>query len=369
MSRANRVTVAAAGLLLGLAAVPLIPAAADAPSEYGYWTKAQTPGSPNPSIPVPPTVPVPPPEQVIPAGGMYVALASNTSPPEPDKVPSPTEPAAVSALRFYVTPGSEVQLSLGLAEGQDADGPPQANHPPYVVDACTVNTEALAWDPPEGGGRWEDRPTWDCDTTSTPSIVEEDGQRLSWELGTAFEATEGIIDVVLVPRGVQDPQDPTKVDPVPFQLAFAPPDDQALLILSAPVEDDPTIEDDSGTELDFGGFGSDDTSFDEVAFGDTTGTTGGDGGTTTTAGRRQPNVQFRPIARAPLPLDNRFDRILAVSLLFLIGASLWWIGGSPARPPRLLGSLGSGVPAAVDRTTLGGVGRFSRPRSGRPPKL
>lgn len=367
----NRITKSAiagsAGLLLGLAALPFLPAAADAPGEYGYWTKAQTPTSPNPSIPVPPTIPVPPPEQVVPSGGMYVALATNTGTVNPEAVPSPTEPAAVSALRFYVTPGSEVSLSLGLAEGQDADGPPQANHPAYVVDACTVNTEALPWDPPEGAGRWEDRPTWDCDTTSAPSIVEEDGQRFSWELGTAFEATEGIIDVVLVPRGVQDPEDPTRVDPVPFQLSFAPPDDQALLILSSPEEEDPTI-DDTGGDFDFGGFGSDDTSFlDETAFGGDTGTTD-TGGTPTTLGRR-PNLPFRPIARAPLPLDNRFDRILAVMLLFAIGGGLWWIGGSPARAPRLLGSLGGGASDRIDRTTFGGVGRFSRPRSGRPPKL
>jgi hypothetical protein len=368
MSRATKsATALTAGLLFGLAAVPLLPAGADAPSEYGYWSKAQTPGSPNPSIPVPPTVPVPPPEQVVPAGGMYVALASNTSTPDPTQVPSPTEPAAVSALRFYVTPGSEVTLSLSVADGQDVDGPPQANHPPYVVDACTVDTQALPWDPPDGAGRWEDRPVWDCDSSSTPSVVEEDGQRLSWELGTAFEAQEGIIDVVLVPRGVQDPNDPTKVDPIPFQLGFAPPDDQALLILNAPVEEDPTVDNTGGDDFAFDGFGTDTTSFDETGFGGDTGTTDG-GSTQTTLGKR-PNLPFRPIAQAPLPLDNRFDRILAVSLLFAIGLGLWWIGGSPARPPRLLGSLGGGVPTAIDRTTLGGVGRFSRPRSGRPPKL
>lgn len=369
MKRTTKIAIAAsAGLLLGLAAMP-IPAGADAPTDYGYWTKAQTPTSPNPLIPVPPTVPVPPPEQVVPAGGMYVALASNTGTVDPTAVPSATEPAAVSALRFYVTPGSEVSLSLGLAEGQDADGPPQAPHPPYVVDACTVNTEAPAWDPPDGAGRWQDHPVWDCDTTSTPSIVEEDGQRLSWELGTAFEATEGIIDVVLVPRGVQDPQDPTKVDPVPFQLSFAPPDDQALIILNAPAQEDPTIDTTSGDDFAFGGFGSDDTSFvDETAFGSDTGTTD-TGGTPTTSLGRRPNLPFRPIAQAPLPLDNRFDRILAVSLLFAIAGGLWWIGGSPARAPRLLGSLGGGVSDRIDRTTFGGVGRFSRPRSGRPPKL
>lgn len=362
-----------AALLLGASVVAAVPAGADAPAEYGYWTKAQSPTSPNPSVPVPPTIPVAPPEEVVPEGGLYVALAATTTSPDPSQPPSPAEPAAVSALRFFVEPGSEVELTLGLAEGYDADGPNQQNTPAQQVDACIVAFGSIPWDAPEGPGRWDDRPEWDCDSVSVTAELEEDGQRLRWNLGSAFEAEEGVIDVVLVPKGVQDPNDPNNVQPVPFQMAFDPPDDGTLFIVSSPAVDDDGGG--GGLDEDFGfeGFGSEEGFGDEFAFDDTGGTAfdGGESGTNAPTGRVGNGTRtFRPIAQAPLPLDNRFDRILAVSLLFLMGFALWWLGGVETRPPRLLGSLGSGsAPVSAGDTRLGGVGRFARARSGRPPRL
>lgn len=354
-------------ILLFAAVAPGGPAVADEPADYGYWSKAQTPDSPSPSIPSPPTVPVAPPDQVVPANGMYVALAATTSQPDPTQVPSPAEPAAVSALRFFVEPGSPAILSLTVAEGQDANGREEQNHPAFVVDACAVDFAAPAWDAPEGAGRWEDRPVWDCEATSTPSIVEEDGTRLTWDLGSAFEVFEGQIDVVLVPRGVEDPTSPNGVQPVPFQLGFEPPDDQTLTVevLDTGGEEELGGEEFTLDSLDLEGLG--DFALGDDTFGLIDDPTAAveDGGSEPRRGTRP----IRPIGRAPIPLDSRGDRILAVSLLFLLGAGLWWVGGSPVRAPRLLGSLAGPAAAAPSRVTTGGVGRFTRPRTGRPPRL
>lgn len=357
----------ALGAIVMAAIVVPSPARADAPSEYGYWTKAQSPTSPNPSlVPVPPTVPAQPPEQVIPAGGLYVALGPKTTQPDPTAAPNPVEPTAVSALRFYVEPGSPAVLALTVADTYDADGPNQNPHPPYLVDACAVNTDAPQWDAPDGPGRYDDRPAWDCDSTSTPGVVEEDGQRITWDLGTAFESFEGQIDVVLVPKGMQDPQNSTQVQPVPFQLAFSPPDDQTLTVEILDTGEE-VVEGEEFTldSLDLEGLGDFALDGDTFGLGDDLGPLDEGGADEPGRGTRP----IRPIARAPIPFDSRGDRILAVALLFMLGTGLWWVGGSPVRPPRLLGSLAGEATAAPSRVTTGGVGRFTRPRTGRPPRL
>jgi len=65
--------------------------------------------------------------------------------------------------------------------------------------------------------------------------------------------------------------------------------------------------------------------------------------------------------------DDRGERVMAVVLLAAIIGCLWWFGGHPTRPPRLLGSLGSDRTAEDDaqgpEVRVGGIGRFARPRT------
>jgi hypothetical protein len=65
-----------------------------------------------------------------------------------------------------------------------------------------------------------------------------------------------------------------------------------------------------------------------------------------------------PVSRASKD-SGRGQRILAAILLFALAGVLWWFGSGPTRPPRLLGSIGSG---AEHVPTVRGVGRFARPR-------
>jgi hypothetical protein len=62
---------------------------------------------------------------------------------------------------------------------------------------------------------------------------------------------------------------------------------------------------------------------------------------------------------------------MAAAMLALLGAGLWWFGGREQRGPRLLGSLGGSLEAAdlAPVMVVGGIGRFARPRIGRPQPL
>jgi hypothetical protein len=63
---------------------------------------------------------------------------------------------------------------------------------------------------------------------------------------------------------------------------------------------------------------------------------------------------------------------MSAILLALLGAGLWWFGGREQRGPRLLGSLGGGAggeAALAPVLVVGGIGRFARPRIGRPQPL
>lgn len=362
--------------LRGLAAVVLLAGAgvagsagAQSPDDSGWWSRAQTPTTP-PGVAPPPTVPAPP-TQVVPEGGLVVAMAAYSDVPDPANPPPPVAPVAIAALRFSVPEGAESTLSLSLADGYDADGPPAAPHPPFLVDACVPDISVPPWDPPAGAnGRWEDRPVADCSSFSVSSTVEEDGQRLGWVLPPQFQVSEGLLDVILVPRGVPDPQDAAKAVPVAFTLVFDPPDEQTLFTEGG-VEEEAELEADDFA-ADFG-LTEDGSVFDEFGFVDDFTATDLEGifdenvaaGRTGTAtGPRR----FRPAVGVPA-IDDRVERVLAVAVLFALATALWWIGGQPVRPPRLLGSVGSGAPAAVPDSHTGGVGRFARSRVGRPPQL
>lgn len=300
-----------------------------------------------------------------------VAMAAYSDVPDPANPPPPVAPVAIAALRFSVPEGAESTLSLSLADGYDADGPPQSPHPPFLVDACVPDISATPWDPPAGAnGRWEDRPVADCSSFSVSSTVEEDGQRLGWILPPQFQISEGVLDVVLVPRGVPDPQDDAKAVATPFTLVFDPPDEQTLFTEGG-VDEEAAFEGEDFA-ADFG-LTDDGSSFDEFGFVDDFTATDFEGtfdeipaGRTGTATLPR---RFRPAVGVPA-IDDRVERVLAVAVLFALATALWWIGGQPVRPPRLLGSVGSGAAVApVSDAHTGGVGRFARSRVGRPPRL
>jgi hypothetical protein len=291
---------------------------------------------------------------------MYVAQAAQSGDLDPTQpVPGQVvEPAAVSAVRFTGLPdGATADLVLTLAPNNNADVSQQAPQP-LTLYACLP---ASQWDPIQAGD-WASHPTWDCDTDFVKGESSQAGQAIEFAFPASF-ITNGTLDVILVPQGT-----------TPYQLAFDPPDSLALTVTGGT---DPSA--DPGPTVDATpdpGFGSGDVALGGAGLGDL-GTTAGDLGASTlpstaiTTPRRATGPTL-PVATAVpvLPLDKRGERIMAVALLLALAAALWWVGGQPMRSPRLLGSVAGGTTTEPEGArSLGGVGRFARPRVGRPTRL
>jgi hypothetical protein len=94
---------------------------------------------------------------------------------------------------------------------------------------------------------------------------------------------------------------------------------------------------------------------------------------TTAPKPKVPRVNLPPGGVTPavaIPGDGRGERTMAVGLLGLLALAWWWVGGQVSRGPQLLGSLASDDrrPRRATEPT-GGIGRFARPRDGRPRPL
>ncbi|MEW6476922.1 MAG: hypothetical protein AB1679_32090, partial [Actinomycetota bacterium] len=162
------------------------PAIAHAPAATGWWWIGNQ--SPRPL----PEVAALRPET--PDGGLYVAG-------------NPAGEEAVSALRFQVLPSvTDARLELRAAGSSGTPG----------LQACRVTS---AWSPAVGG-RWEERPAYDC-STAVRAAASEDGRTFSFEVGPLVAGP--VFDVVITAA----PTDPAGRPPL-FQVAFEAPDSRSL---------------------------------------------------------------------------------------------------------------------------------------------
>ena len=344
--------------------------------QYGWWNKGQqSPAGGNPT----------PPPPGAPADGIYVLYGPTGTPAPPavtgplGAVPAPPDPAdvrplgpeAFGAVRYAVPPGAEASLTLKYTPTSSSQ--PGGASTIGQLSACPISS---SWDPVQNG-RYDAAPVYDCNN-GAPAVVA--GDTLTFQLPAAL-AVDGVFDLALVPLGTQ-----------PYQLSIQPPSDSSMVLTSVPereaseeafdpgdFEDFTTFDDDGSSTFegdDASSFALDD--FGTTTFDDFSGATTGDAqftapiasGSVTRTPRRQVAV---PAGSFPSPLDpnaSRSERLMAVSLLLGLVAALWWVGGKPVRPPRLLGSLGAGAAASSEVVGARGIGRFSRVRSGgRPPRL
>jgi hypothetical protein len=378
-----------AGVLFGVASAPLPAGGQEAPPDefvyeeppasttaellqYGWWNKAQqSPAGGNPA-PAPPGAPA---DGLFvayePAGGPVptpVAGVPGLVPVAPSPAPNPVVlgPEAFGAVRYAVPPGAEASLTLKFTPTSTTQ-PGGVNPDAGTLTACPVSS---AWDPVQNG-RYDAAPKYDC-TIGVIGVFA--GDTVSFSLAAAM-ATDGVFDIALVPSGTQ-----------PYKLALEAPTSSSMALTSVPESelsseeafDAGGFEDPAAAFLEEqaadGAFGVDDfggISVDEFGSGDLSG-----GGFTTApagagaAASRQVAVPAA-VGRNPFRPDaSRAERLMALSLLLLLAAALWWVGGKPVRAPRLLGSLGAGLPAVTDEIRLGGIGRFARVRPNeRPPRL
>lgn len=177
--------------------------------EHGWWWRAQTGAL---DLPPPPFVP---------EGGLAVG----------QDVDGPT---AVSALRFGL-PEDDVVAATLVLEVEDEQGGEVA-----AIRACRA---AGSWSAAEAGV-WDERPEGDCEAGHVSGTRDEESEVWEFELDLLVE--DGVLDVVLLPDAQDDGADEGEQAPLPagtstaqeeeeeeqggapFQVSFAPPDDESL---------------------------------------------------------------------------------------------------------------------------------------------
>jgi len=318
-------------------------AATAGPEDQGWWSEAQQAPSPAPTVPI---------NQ---ATGTNLMVGND-----------PSGADAIAAVRYNV-PGTidgepvdastaSGTLTLKIA-ANGAVGTP-------VVEACPVIS---SWQSAQGG-HWDARPKYNC-ATAAKGVFNADTTAATFALTPGLQARPGVFDLAIV----ADPANQT-----PFSVQFTAPAGDSLTVRAAgtpaPAGDGGAV---AAPTTDTG------TSFDSSAPTDLTAPVPGlavtpDGAPTTSgttasgpsAGNGASTPTITLVTPAGRIADKRGQRALGLVLLVLLGLSLWWFGGQPVRRPRLLGSLGADAePEEPTVVGSGGIGRFARPRTERPPRL
>jgi hypothetical protein len=286
-----------------------------------------------------------------------------TAPPPAPSVskPQPLGPMAYGAVRFAVPEGAETELTLHLLSKQNTT-PGSVDPSVGTLFGCLVSTPG--W-PAAQNGRYDQGPKWDC---STADQADFSGDAIVFNFPSSM-VQNGAIDVAIIGAGTQ-----------PFQMSIDKPVDSSIVVTNADellgdvALDEAAITDDATFEDPIAAFDAGAETFDssftgEIAYSSDEGVLA-----SVPAGASKPRPQVAlnagSIVNPFSPDASRAERIMAVAVLLIMGTGLWWVGGMPMRQPRLLGSLGNGrnddAPVAA---SPGGIGRFARLRSGRPPRL
>jgi len=343
LARSARVLLAlAAFAALSLAALDR-PGSAQSAVETGWWWKGNAGASvPVEEVPVPPLpAPLPsapPPPNV--GNGLMVAA-------------SPDGAVSIAAVRAPVDASS---LTLKLAPDGNVGGATAKLLACLPASPWTANK----------GGRWDDKPMVACDLGngggSVAGIPSSDGKAFTFPVLPLVIA--GAIDVVIVPAA--DPATPAGLV-APFQLVFEAPDLSAFQINppAAPAEE----------------------TFDPAGDGSASATPGGAISEEFGAEQLVGSETFAPVASAALPPAAQAPRVLtpaatlgangastaqaiAVMLLLAVGALAWFASRQPIPAVASLSRVAARTRIAPPSTpTEGGLGRFSRTRSGKPPSL
>lgn len=362
---------------------------------YGWWSKFQQSPAGGQGVPAPAcedaATPASSSECVVgpPPDGLYVAydyeavpnqtvvsgpIGNAPVPASPDGAPEPPKPlgpTAYGAVRFVVPEGAETQLTLKFLSKQSSN-PGGVDPSVGVVLGCAVATPGWA---SIQNGRYDQAPAYDCSSADQADVA---GDALVFDFPMSM-VQNGFLDVAIVGAGER-----------PFQMALDKPIDASLMITNAAeletVTEDVVIPEDMAFEDPVASY---DEALTEIPFepglsGNVTYTTDEGLLPSPAAPVGRPNGEVRiatPAGQVRNPIGpdaSRGERMMAVSLLLMMGLALWWLGGRPVRRPQLLGSLSSGGEGAVPAGDgspedagegARGIGRFVRARAGKPPRL
>jgi hypothetical protein len=312
-------------------------------TQVSWWWRGNTGPAPLPS-----PAPVPP-------GGILVAGA-------------PDGATAIAAVSFTLAEGeSNPALTLTVADNGDQGGA-QA-----VMAACLAGS---AWAGSEQGGPWESKPNAACANGSIQGVRAADGKTWTFALAPLVVARE--VNVVITP-GTVAPGAPVGST---FSVAFTAPTSASLA----------TTRGSSGTSSDAAGSAvpadavSPETGGADSTVADT-GTAALDLSSAGGASAFQPSLPASsqgltataPLTRqataanvTPVTEPTNGNAPAAVVVVLACVAVAVRLNRIPVPRPRLLGPLASAAsrlaPAAV-APQPGGLGRFSRLRTGAPPPL
>lgn len=329
MRNARRAVAAMGVVVFVIASSPGVAHAANVgPDDKGWWSRAQAAPSPAPTVPVGT------------ATGTD-ALVGN----------DPTGPNAIAAVR-YTVPGTldgepidastaSGTLTLKVA-ANGAVGTP-------VVVACPIIS---SWQS-AAGGTWDTRPKYTCANKAAGTFNTET-TAVTFALPPKLQARPGAFDLAIVP----DPANQT-----PFSVEFEAPGADSLALRAAGAPSTATSTPGSAS-ADAGStsVGSSDSSTSPTFLPGGAvlpdGTTVPAESTTVPGGGATNNGTGSQVALSnPVghTTKTRGQRIAALLLLVLLGVTFTWFGRGPTRRAKLSGS--------------GGIGRFARPRTERPPRL
>ncbi|HEX9529663.1 MAG TPA: hypothetical protein VF954_00900, partial [Acidimicrobiales bacterium] len=264
----------------------------------------------------------------------------------------PTGADNVAAVQYTVPSGTSRasaggHLSLTIA--------PNTSVGTVQLAACPI---AGDWQPVEGGP-WTAKPNWSC-AASAPGTVSSDGTTVSFALTAAVQSSAGVFSLAIVPA----------TGAGAFQVQLSNPDASSFTATGGPTEEPPP--DTSSNPLDTAGPASASQAVlpapepsgslpvDTVPPSPPVETSPAPGPASPSAPAASPAL-VQPAASSHGAFNDRPHRVLAGAILALMAASAWWLGGSAARPPQLLGSLGArSAPAAgaAAAPPTGGIGRF-----------
>lgn len=302
------------------------------------------PPVPVPTVPPGVTVPDPggnvPTPSLAPEGGLLVAKDS-------------TGIRAMAAMRFAASGAGGAIVTLRIAPGSTPSPP---------IKACPALSDWVAG----ADQAWSTRPAHDCGRISVSSVLNADQTMMTWALPPHFlRSATSTYDVLLVPYGS---------DGTPFEVAFEKPGADSFTVTSPFEEELPPLEiplpeylpppADSFSPDGYEFSGTHDPYVSEVVQ------------TAPTGNVRPPARSSGPLNRLVDVLENPTTRRVATALLVALGAYSYWQSNQvEQRAPRLLGALAgpsvavAGTVARPTATRPRGIGRFSRARTERPPRL
>ncbi len=345
MSRRTARFLALVLLIAGLCLAVPSPSRA-ATIESGWWWRANTgttvnqPPAPPLALPVaPPGPPAPPGTE----GGLEVSAL-------------PDGASAVAAVRV----DQEItSLTLRVAANGDANG----------VNAKLVACKAATPWVPVAAGPWDAKPLVACDLTngggSVAGIRSADGS--SWTFPVAPLSEDGKTDVVIVPLADSDQVEGVAA---PFQLIFVAP--TAADVAIAPIISEPSTDFAGGnpdTPSSFDDSSSNDSSFDPIFGGGFVAPGSNVAPLVTPALDENEQAPVVSPVLAATPNDDNASQLLGAAIVLLALGLFFWSSQQTTPPIHPLVGAGIGREIPVGEPQIAGLGRFARPRVGKPPPL